>query len=125
MALSDPIAITIGSLTSFPKTGVLPSGHGSEYTDYGDPGENGKLTFSHQYGKRTRRVARVDYSWISSDILLPDVNKQWSQSLYVVADEPAIQVTGMLPTKDIYTALHGFLSASTYAQFDKWAVGES
>lgn len=121
MALSDPITLTAGSITSFDRTGIGP--HSSEYLERGETGESAKLTFSHQYGKRVRRVARLDYSLYVPDVILPDNNSLSSQSIYIVSDEPGNGVMGAVP-KDLYTALHGYLSASTYAQFDKWISGQ-
>jgi len=124
MALSDPIAITINGLTSFDRTGFLSGGHGAEYTDNsGTDNEFGKLTFSHQYGKRIRRIARVDYNGYVNALTGNGEGQLQSKSLYVVSDEPASDQLAV-SAKDIYTALHGFLSASTYAQFDKWAAGQ-
>lgn len=120
MSFADPQSITIGgTTTSLPKTGG--SGASSEYAS-GD--RTIILTASSQYGKRTRQVARVNFSKISADLFLPDTNVERSMSCYVVVDRPAVGFSNA-EALDVYKGLTGQLNASTYAVITKLLGGES
>jgi len=84
MSLADPQSITVsGTAVSLPRTNT--SGDGSQYTS-----ADGAIAFklSSQYGRRTRRTVRLDFSKIAADPFLPAQNTRVSASLYTVFDLP-------------------------------------
>jgi len=120
MAFTDPQTITIsGTTTSLPSTSVGANSH--EYTS-----SDGliKLTASHAYGRRTRRVIRLDHSKISADVFVPATNVKHSASVYTVFDSPPAGYTNaeMLA---IWTGYANQVRASTDAIIVKLLAGES
>lgn len=122
MSFADPQSVTIGTTpgtVSLPRTasgvnsGAFTSNDGTV-----------DVQVSHQYGKRTRRQARLDYKKIAPNPLIASENIQFSASVYLVCDLP---VTGFNVTDmtDMVTALSTWLSASTYANTKKLLGGEN
>jgi len=119
MALADPQSVTIAGVTSsLPNTG--DDRNSSEYTSADG---NVKLSVSHAYGSRRRRVVRLDQTKIAADPLLAGVNVKASQSAYVVIDVPITGFTAV-ETKDLVVALTTALTASTNALITKVVGGE-
>lgn len=120
MAFSDPQSINPGSgAVSLPRTGSgLDTG---KFTS-----SDGLLNFrvSHQFGKRTRRTARLDVSKIVTDPLNPSQNRPVSGSVYVVVDVPPQGFTADEQVK-LLAGLSSWLTASTNANAIKLAGGES
>jgi hypothetical protein len=84
MSFTEPLSVTIsGTTTPLPRTSV--GTNQSEYTS-----ANGLIVVkaSHTYGKRTRRMLRIDTSKLSPDVLQPTINAKKSMSLYMVFDTP-------------------------------------
>lgn len=79
---------------------------------------------SHQYGKRTRRMFRIDHSKIAADPLISAQNIKHSMSFYVVVDVP---VTGYTITeqKQIIDGFLAQLNASSGTLITKFLGGES
>lgn len=123
MSFADPQSVTypapISATVSLPRvsTGVGTS-------SYLSSDGMTKLTASSQYGKRTRRVLRLDYSKISADVFLPDTNVQKGMSTYLVFDLPATGFTNA-EAFAVYGALKGQMTASTDALISKLLGGES
>jgi len=120
MAFSDPQSITIsGTTTPLPRTssgdneGAFQSADGLI-----------RLSASHNYGKRTRRVLRLDHGKITSDPFIPANNTKVSMSNYIVFDLP---VAGYTNTEAlaVYTGFKGLFTASTDALISKVLGGES
>lgn len=89
MALADPQSITIaGVTTSLPR---VSTGDGRSTYQSGDGLIH--MTLSSNYGKRTRRVARVDVTKISADPFIPSTNVELGSSVYVVWDTPKVGFT--------------------------------
>lgn len=82
-----------------------------------------KLTISHQYGNRIRRMIRIDESQVAADPLTA-VNQEVSASIYIVIDEP---LWGFSDAEllDVWTGLYGLLNASSHAAMIKVIAGES
>lgn len=120
MSLTDPQSITVsGTAVSLPRTNT--SGDGSTYTS-GDGAIS--LRFSSQYGKRTRRTARLDFSKISADPFLPSQNVKLGASVYTVFDMPVAGFTNA----DVVAYWVGYrtlLAASSDAIVGKLLGGES
>lgn len=119
MAFADPQSINNGTAVSLPRTGsgisngVFTSADGTV-----------KLTISSTYGKRTRRIARLDYNKIAADPFVTTQNDSVSMSVYIVIDTPK---QGYASTEQIANAaaLASFLTASTNAGLTQLVGGES
>jgi hypothetical protein len=123
MSLADPQSITVtGVTTSLPRTGDADGADdGSVYTS-GDGLL--KLTASHIYAKRTRRVLRIDASKLSPDAFKPDENVKRSMSCYMVFDTPPDGFTAA-EALALYKGLVGLMTASSDAVVVKLLGGES
>lgn len=99
MALADPQSINIGGTTySLPRVST-----GDGRSEYASNDGIVRMTLSNAYGKRTRRVARVDFKKISADPFLPSTNVELGTSVYVVWDSPRV---GFTPT-ELLNIWHG------------------
>lgn len=85
MALSDPSNITLDGTTPIAFSKVSTSENKSVYKS---PDGEHTLTVSHIYGKRVRRVIRLDMTRTASDLIFPDQNSSYSASVYLVLDQP-------------------------------------
>lgn len=84
-----------------------------------------KVTASHQYGRRNRRVLRCDYSDNAGSTLISGTTAPRSMSCYVVFDVPN---AGQFTTANqlaLFNGLKGTWSASTDALMTKLLGGES
>jgi len=120
MAFADPQSITIAAVTS-PLPRVVSGSNTSEYLS-----SDGliKLSASHAYGRRTRRVLRVDHSKLTADPFIPAQNVKVGMSCYLVFDIPVAGYTNT-QVKDVYSGLKTIYTASTDALIDKVLGGES
>lgn len=128
---SDPIALTPGAsfhsgAASLPR--VSQQGAVSVY-QVGPLSVNAgsllRVTASHQYGRRTRRVLRCDYSDNAAPTLISGTTSARSMSCYVVFDVPN---SGLFTAADqlaLFNGLKGTWSASTDALMLKVLGGES
>lgn len=128
---TEPLALTPGTTfdagaVSLPRITTL--GNGSVY-QAGPltvaPGSLLRVTSSHQYGKRTRRALRVDYSDNAASTLISGTTTPRSMSAYVVFDIPN---NGLFSASDqlaLFNGLKGVWSASTDAVLKKLLGGES
>lgn len=122
MAFTDPQSITIsGSAISLPRVNV--GNHGSEYLS-----ADGlvKLTASSAYGRRTRRVLRIDHSKVTSDPFIPTQNTKVSMSNYMVFDVPVAGYSNS-EVKSVYDGFLALFSGptDTSALITKLLGGES
>lgn len=120
MALSDPQSITINAVpftlartSSSVNAGVFTSNDGVV-----------KETISHQYGKRTRHLLRVDHSKIAADPLISAQNIKHSMSFYIVADVPVTGYT-VAEAKQVIDGFITQLNASSGALITKVLGGEN
>lgn len=120
MALTDPQTVTIsGTPIALPRTSV--DSDESEYTS-GDGLV--QLTVSHSYGKRNRRVARIDHAKITSDPFKPTENVRVGMAVYTVFDLPPAGYTNA----EALAAWVGYntnLTATSNAVITKLLGGES
>lgn len=120
MAFADPQSVTINAVAnSLPRTSTLPNS--SEYTK--DDGSV-KLTVSHSYGKRTRRLVRIDHSKTAADPLQASINVRATLSAYIVMDIPATGYS-IAEQKQIVDALSAYLTASSGARVTQALGGEN
>lgn len=120
MSFTDPLSLNLGAgAISLPRTSVRENG--TTYTS-----NDGTLVVSadHAYGRRNRRVLRVDQTKISADPFLPDTNTSKSMSHYMVFDAPPVGFTSaeMLV---LFTAFQALYGASSNAMITKLLGGES
>jgi len=84
-----------------------------------------KVLAQHQYGKRTRRVLRCDYSDNAGSSLVSGTTIPRSMSCYVVFDIPANGTFSATDQLALFNGLKGTWSASTDAVIKKLLGGES
>ncbi len=117
---ADPQSVTINSVAiSLPRTSSASNAGGFLSND-AVVAEN----VSHQYGKRTRRVFRIDHSKIAPDPLISAQNIKYSMSFYVVADVPVTGYT-VAEQKQVIDGFVAQLNATSGALITKWLGGES
>jgi len=119
MAFADPQSVTINAVaiplprTSFgANTGAFQSADGLT-----------KLSVSHTYGSRTRRLIRLDSSKIAADPLLAGVNVKASMSCYLVVDQPLVGYDSTA-TKLVTDGFLAYLTASSGAKMTQLLGGE-
>jgi len=84
-----------------------------------------KVTTSHQYGRRTRRVLRCDYSDNAGSTLIAGTTAPRSMSCYVVFDLPAAGLFTATDQLSLFNGLKGTWSATTDTIMKKVLAGES
>jgi hypothetical protein len=120
MAFSDPQSVTIsGTAVSLPRVNV--GNNGSEYLS-----SDGlvKLSASNSYGKRTRRVLRLDHAKITADPYIPAQNAKVSMSNYIVFDVPVVGYTNA-EALAVYAGFKAAFTATSDALITKLLGGES
>jgi len=85
MSFADPQTVTIApaSAVSLPRISV-----GDDRSEYQSGDGLILLSASHTYGKRTRRMLRLDTSKVTSDPFKPAENVKVGMSVYTVFDLP-------------------------------------
>ncbi len=120
MAFADPQTVTINAIAN-----TLPrTSSGVDSGAFSKDDSTVKLSVSHQYGKRTRRVIRLDHSKIAADPLMASVNVRLSASVYLVADLPTTGYT-VAEAKQIVDGLTAYLTASSGARTTQLLGGEN
>jgi len=122
VSYADPQTITIDAVTSsLPRVSV-----GENRSSYRSNDGLITLSASHQYGKRTRRVLRVDVSSLAVSDAYTGLGKDESMSIYLVADLPRYSET-FDPTyvKKVFDGFNTQLHASSDALITKLLGGES
>jgi len=120
MAFADPQVVTVNAVAqTMPR---ISSGVNSGAFSKDDGTE--KVSVSHSYGKRTRRVIRLDFNQIAADPLLAGVNVKATGACYLVVDQP---ITGFTNAQ-IKLQIDGFLAyltASSGAKVTQLLGGEN
>jgi hypothetical protein len=120
MSLTDPLSVTIsGNTISLPRISV-----GDDRSEYSSG--DGLTTFiaSHDYGKRTRRTARINTKKIAPNPLETTVNREESMSFYIVYDLPRVGYTAA-EALAVSSGLIAMLTASSNAALVKLLGGEN
>jgi hypothetical protein len=120
MAFADPQSVTISAVTSsLPK--VSTGKNEGVYTS-----ADGLVTLSgaHAYGRRTRRVLRLDHSKLTADPFIPAQNVKVSMSNYIVFDVPVAGYTNA-EALAVYTGFKSMFTASSDLLITKLLGGES
>lgn len=120
MSFSDPLSVTIsGTTTPLPRVSV-----GDDKSEYQSGDGLILLSASHDYGKRTRRVLRIDTSKLTADPFKPAENVKVSMSNYMVFDIPP---AGYTPAEAlaVYQGFKTLFTATSDAMIIKLLGGES
>lgn len=120
MSFTDPLSVTISSSTiALPRISV-----GDDESEYASNDGNTHVLASHTYGKRTRRVVRIDSKKLAADPFKPAENVEVSMSHYWVWDLPP---AGFTPAEQLatYIGFQAMLGASSNAMITKLLGGES
>jgi len=120
MAMTDPQSITIsGTAIALPRTSV-----GANSAEYKSSDGLVTLSASHAYGRRTRRVIRVDHSKLSADVFIPSQNVKQSMSNYLVFDLPPAGYTNA-EAQAVYAGFKALFTGTSDALIVKLLGGES
>lgn len=120
MSLTDPQSITISGVTT-PLPRVSTGKNSAEYLS-----ADGliRLSAQHAYGRRTRRVLRLDHSKLTADPFIPTQNTKVSMSNYIVFDVPVAGYTNA-DELAVYTGFKTLFTATSDAVISKLLGGES
>jgi hypothetical protein len=120
MAFTDPLVVDLGYADPLNLNRVNVGNNGSEYRD---PDNIAKITASSTYGKRNRRVIRIDHTKNQGDQFTGQYGPT-SMSNYIVFDTPPYgwTIDEQVGTYEGFTTL---LSASSHALITKLLGGES
>jgi hypothetical protein len=122
VAFSDPQSVTIGTT---PGAVSLPRvNSGSDVGTFSNYDSKVKLELSTAYGRRSRHVARLTYSKVTTDPLVATTNVLASGTVTLTIDVPPTGFTAA-EQKDLATALIGHLTASSNAALIKLIAGEN
>jgi len=120
VSFTDPLSITVSSVTTpLPRTSV-----GDDESEYTSADGLLQVKASHVYGKRTRRMLRVDTSKVAPDPFRPSENVKLSMSLYIVFDTPPAGYTAA-EQKALFDGFRAMIGANTDQQITKLLGGES
>jgi hypothetical protein len=120
MAFADPQSITISAVTTpLPRTSNRVNG-----STYQSADGLIQLTADNAYGRRSRRVLRVDHSKITADPFIPSQNSKVSMSNYIVFDLPVAGYTNA-EALAVYTGFKTAFTASSDLLITKLLGGES
>lgn len=122
MAYADPQSVTIGTVpgaVSLPR--VFPGSQTGVFSNYDSKTE---LQVQTTYGKRTRHVARLNFSKVVTDPLISTTNVLASGGVSVTIDVPPSGFSAA-EQKDLAKALLTWLTASTDAALVKLIAGEN
>ena len=122
MALADPQSITIGTTPgalSLPRVNT-----GSNVGKFVNYDSKAVLSVQTNYGKRTRREARIDFSKIVTDPLVSTTNVLVGGTVRFNIDVPTSGFSAA-EQKDLTVALLTWLTASSNANLIKVLAGEN
>lgn len=119
MAFADPINVRVDGTTDETLDRISTSENKSVYSNADG---SVKATISHTYGKRTRRVLRLDLVKVGPDPMFPDQNTTYTFSTYTVLDQPKVGFT-QNELADAVEGLAAFVAASINAE--RWVTGQN
>jgi len=117
--LSSTSIVTTDSGIALPRTSA-----GTNYSQYAKSDGNTTLTIQHSYGKRVRRVVRLDLRKIAADPLMSGVNTEQSMSTYLVVDLPRTGFTAVDQVGYVKN-LVSWLGDANYTRSERFLGGES
>lgn len=120
MSFTDPVVVTISATPhTCPRISV-----GDDESEYANGDGTVVVKASHDYGKRTRRMVRIDTQKIAADPFKPSENVKVGMSFYVVFDLPPAGYTAV-EAKAVADGFLAYLQASSGAAITKVLGGES
>lgn len=119
MAFADPQSLTIGgTATTLPR--VFFEGNEGQFATADDAT---RLRVSNQYGRRTRRLLRIDSKKVIADPLNPNINTPVGLSVALTVDVP-VQGYTVAEQKAVVDALAAWLTATSGSNVTKFLGGE-
>jgi hypothetical protein len=120
MAFADPQTVTISAVTT-PLPRVNTGNNGADYLS-----ADGliKLSAANAYGRRIRRVLRLDHSKVTADPFISTQNVKVGMSVYTVFDLPPAGYTNA-EALAVYTGYKTQVAASSDLLITKLLGGES
>jgi hypothetical protein len=125
MAYADPQSVTYNAVAQSLARVSSGVNSGRFYTT-GAAGSDFALELSHQYGKRTRRMARLNVGLVNPSPYATGISAYESTSVYLVVDTPA--TNGIVdPAVAVLSvnALTGWLTATSNANALKLVQGQN
>ncbi|DAD51139.1 coat protein [ssRNA phage SRR7976310_13] len=120
MAFADPQSVTINAVAQ-----TLPRvSSGDNKGAFRKDDSTVELVVQHAYGKRVRRVIRLNHNKVAVDPLVPSYNVPYSMSVSLVVDAPVVGYT-VAEQKQIVDAVTAYLTASSGARTTQLLGGES
>lgn len=120
MSFADPQTVTISAVTTpLPRISV-----GDDESQYASGDGLITLDASHNYGKRTRRMLRINTSKVTADPFKPAENVKVSMSCYIVFDLPPAGYTAV-EALAVYTGFKTQITATGDLLVTKLLGGES
>lgn len=120
MSFADPLSVTISGVTSpLPRISV-----GDDESEYSTADGLIVVRASHDYGKRTRRMLRLDTSKMAPDAFRPAENVKVSMSNYIVFDLPPSGYTNS-EALAVYNGFKALFTGTSDAMIVKLLGGES
>jgi len=117
---ADPQGLdVIGGANTFNRTGS-----GIDQGQFRTSDQKYLLSISHNYAKRTRRTARLNYYTIAADVMDSSLNVPYSGSVYLVTDMPNVGIS-RADQETLAAGLMDWLTASSHARLDELLDGES
>lgn len=117
---ADPQSVTINAVAqSLPRTSAGTNG-GVFTTNDGLV----RLSVSHAYGTRNRRVIRLDHRKVAADPLTSGINNEYTMAAYVVIETPKVGYS-VTEAKQVADALVAYLTASSGAKITQLLGGEN
>lgn len=120
MTFTDPQTVTISGVTT-PLPRVSTEG---DETIYQSADGLIQILASHDSGKRTRHLLRINHSKLTPDPFIPAENVKVSMSTYIVFDVPPVGYTSAEQLA-VYTGFKTQFSAASDALITKLLAGES
>jgi len=118
--IADPQTVTINAVPIVLNKTTSAANLG----EFSNADRTTKLVVSHSYGKRIRRMFRIDHSKLVADPLYPAQNIRSGMSFYIVADVPDIGYT-VVEQKQVVDGFITALNASSGALLTEFLGGES
>jgi hypothetical protein len=120
MSFADPQTVTISAVTTpLPRVSV-----GDDVSEYAAADGLIRMIASHEYGKRVRRMVRIETQKVTSDPFRPSENVKVGMSNYVVFDLPPAGYTAT-EALAVWTGFKAQLTASSDLLITKLLGGES
>jgi hypothetical protein len=120
MSFADPQSVTISAVTTpLPRISV-----GDDVSQYASGDGLITLDASHNYGKRTRRMLRINTSKVTADPFKPAENVKVAMSCYIVFDLPPAGYTAV-EALAVYTGFKTQITAASDLLVTKLLGGES